>query len=264
MKRYRTAMHAVTALWKREMLKFVRDRSRIVGALGQPLLFWLLLGFGFQGVFQMPGTGPPAGYLTFLFPGVIALVILFTALFSTISIVDERRQGFLQAALVAPVPRLALVFGTTLGGTTLALVQVLLFLTLLPVAGLRPSPGGLLLLAVACVLIGLAFTALGVLIAWRTDTTRGFHAVMNLVLLPMWLLSGAVFPVTGVPGVLRWIMVFNPVTYGVAALRHALYRPAPAPDVLVSPPVAFGLCLVFALAMLLLAARTVRRPLFAR
>ncbi|RMF54218.1 MAG: ABC transporter [Bacteroidetes bacterium] len=258
-------MHAIAALWKREILKFFRDRSRVIGALGQPLGFWLLLGFGFQGAFRMPGTDAttPVDYRAFLFPGVIAMVILFTALFSTISMVEERKSGFLQAALVAPVPRLALVFGATLGGTTLALLQALLFLLLLPLTGLSPTPAGLTMLLPACLCLGVAFTALGVTVAWRMDSTRGFHAVMNLVLLPMWLLSGAVFPLSGVATPLRWVMLANPVTYGVTALRHALHAPGTVPDAFTSPAVALGVSAAFAVAMLLLATRTARRPLFA-
>ncbi|WP_457651401.1 ABC transporter permease [Rhodocaloribacter sp.] len=256
-------MTALTALWKREIIKFVRDRSRIIGALGQPLGFWLLLGFGFQGTFRMPSSGAATvGYMEFLFPGVIAMVLLFTALFSTISIVEERKSGFLQAALVAPTSRLSLVLGATLGGATLALVQALLFLLLLPLSGLHPTPLGLAMLVGVCALIGISFTALGVLFAWRMETTRGFHAVMNLVLLPMWLLSGAVFPLTGVPAPLRWVMTLNPVTYGVAALRQSLYWPAAAPDASAPLGLSLAVSAAFAVLILYLTARTVRRPLF--
>ncbi len=251
---------AVYALWKREIIKFVRDRSRVIGAVAQPFGFWLLLGLGFQGTFHLPGA--ETGYMTFLFPGVLAMVLLFTALFSTISIVEERKAGFLQAALVAPVPRLSLVFGATLGGTTLALVQALLFLVLLPFVSLSPTPVGLLLLTLGCFLTGLSFTALGVLLAWRMETTRGFHAVMNIVLIPMWLLSGAVFPLTSAPAVLRWVMMVNPVTYGITLIRQALYWPAPAPDSLVTVGPALGISAAFALLLLLLAVHAVRKPLY--
>lgn len=253
---------AVHALWKREIVKFVRDRSRVIGALAQPLGFWLLLGLGFQGTFHLATADTPVGYMTFLFPGVLAMVLLFTALFSTISIVEERKEGFLQGALVAPVPRLALVFGATLGGTTLALVQALLFLALLPFIAVRPTPAGLALLTLGCFLTGLSFTALGVLLAWKMETTRGFHAVMNIVLIPMWLLSGAVFPVTSAPAVLRWVMLANPVTYGLTVIRSALYWPAPAPDTVVGIAPALAVSAAFAVFLLLLAVRAVRKPLF--
>ena len=256
--------HAVAALWKRETLKFLRDRSRVVGALAQPLAFWLLLGLGFQGTFRLPTeAAEDVGYLEFLFPGIIALIVLFTAIFSTISVVEERKSGFLQAALVAPTSRVALVLGNALGGTTLALGQALLFLLLMGLVGLAPSVAGLVVVVSAIALTGLAFTALGFVIAWRSETTRGFHAVMNLFLLPLWFLSGAFFPAEGAPALLRWVMMANPVTYTVSALRQGLYWPEAAP--LAAAPL--GLCLLvsafFALAMIGLAVYTVKKPLFA-
>ena len=257
-------MTAILALWRREILKFVRDRSRVVGALVQPLGFWLLLGLGFQRSFQMPGVaGSDVGYLEFFFPGIIALMILFTAIFSTISVVEERKTGFLQAALVAPVGRSALALGTALGGTTLALIQGLLFFLLIPLLGLSFSWTGIALFLVVGLLTGLAFTSLGVAIAWRMETTRGFHAIMNLVLLPLWFLSGAFFPIEGAAPVLQAVMRVNPVTYAVDGLRYALYGPAEA--TLASVPLGLALAVTagFALAMLALAVQTIRRPLFA-
>lgn len=254
---------AVAALWRREVTKFVRDRSRLVGALAQPLGFWLLLGLGFYQTFTMPGAdGPQIGYLEFLFPGIIAMIILFTAIFSTISIVEERKSGFLQAALVAPASRTALVLGNTLGGTSLALGEALLFALLVPFVGLPLTFVGLALVALVSILLGLTFTALGFVIAWRMESTRGFHAVMNLFLLPLWFLSGAVFPAEGASVVLRWVMALNPVTYGVSALRQALYWPGEAP--LAAAPL--GACLLVmvlaAAGMLGLAVLTARRPLY--
>lgn len=257
------SLSAVGALWRRELVKFFRDRSRLVGALAQPLGFWLLLGLGFQRTFQMPvTTTAEVGYMEFLFPGIIALILLFTAIFTTISTVEERKSGFLQAALVAPTSRTALVLGNTLGGTTLAVGEALLFLLLLPFIGLPFTLPGLLLVLLISVLTGLAFTALGVVIAWRMETTRGFHAIMNLMLLPMWFLSGSFFPAEGAAPLLRWVMMLNPVSYAVSGLRQALYWPADAPVALAS----LGLCILvsalFAVAMLALAVITVRRPLF--
>ena len=254
---------AVLALCKREILKFVRDRSRLLGALAQPLGLWLLLGLGFQNTFRMPDqTMASVGYLEFLFPGIIALVILFTAIFSTITIVEDRTSGFLQAALVAPSSRTALVFGNALGGTTLALLQGALFLLLLPLIGASPSFVGLGLALLVCFLTGLAFTALGFLIAWNMQSTRGFHAVMNLFLLPLWFLSGAFFPAEGASRPLQWLMSLNPVSYTVSALRQALYWPEASPVGFAS----LGLCLLisaaFALAMIAGAVWMVRRPLY--
>lgn len=257
-----SALRTVGALTAREMLKFVRDRSRVLGALAQPLALWLLLGLGFQNTFQPPGGDVAGSYVAFLFPGILALVLLFTAIFSTISIVEERASGFLQAVLVAPTPRTALVFGTTLGGTLLATVQALLFLGALPFVALTPGWLGVGMVVAICLLTGLAFTALGFAIAWEMDTTRGFHAVMNLFLLPMWFLSGAFFPAASVPAVLRWVMYANPAFYGVAAIRQGLYLPAEAPGVEIPLALSLGVSVAFAAAVLALAVWTVRRPLF--
>ena len=258
-----TSYQTISALCAREIIKFVRDRSRVIGAIVQPLGFWLLLGLGFQGTFRMPmDTAGGLGYIEFLYPGIIALMILFTAIFSTISIVEERQSGFLQAALVAPTPRTALVFGNALGGTLLSTAQALLFLLALPAVGLAVHAVGLGYVVLISFITGLAFTALGFTIAWRMTSTRGFHAIMNLFLLPLWFLSGAMFPVEGASPILRWLMVINPVSYAVSGIRHGLYGLANAPAVLASP----GVCLVvtagFALAMIGLAVATVRRPLF--
>lgn len=254
--------NAVTALWRREIVKFIRDRSRIGGAVLQPLVVWLLLGFGFRDSFRLPApAGVDVPYLEFLFPGILALVALFTSIFSTISIVEERKSGFLQAALAAPISRSALVLGATLGGTTLAMAEGVLFMALLPFVGPAPSVVGVLLMLLVLGLIGLAFTALGVVFAWRTRTTRGFHAIMNLVLIPLWVLSGAFFPATGAPALLRWVIVVNPFSYGVAALRSAMYWPD-APTV-ASPPLALTLVvtLAFTAVMFALAVRSVDKPL---
>lgn len=257
-----TALRAVGALTGREILKFVRDRSRLLGALGQPLALWLLLGLGFQDTFQSPQPGVQESYIAFLFPGVLALVLLFTAIFSTISIVEERTSGFLQAVLVAPTPRTALVFGTALGGTVLATGQALLFLVVLPMIGLSPGVAGLAMIVAICVSTGLAFTALGFTIAWQMDTTRGFHAVMNLFLLPLWFLSGAMFPAEGAAPVLRVLVWANPVSYAVSGLRHGLHGFGEVPAALAGPGVCLAVTGSFALVMMGAAVWQVGRPFF--
>lgn len=256
-----TSLSPIIALWKREILKFVRDRSRLLGALAQPLGFWILLGLGFQGTFQMP-VASEIGYMEYLFPGILTLILLFTAVFTSISVVEERQHGFLQAALVAPASRTTLVLGNTLGGTTLALVQALLLFLLLPLLGLPITLPGILLMLSVGFLTALAFTALGFLLAWRMETTRGFHAVMNLFLLPMWFLSGAMFPLEGAAPLLRVVMWVNPVTYAVSALRAATYGITAGPTTLVPLWISLLVCLGFALLMLYLAVVTVRKPLF--
>jgi ABC-2 type transport system permease protein len=222
------ALWPVQALWWREMVRFARQRSRLVGAFVQPLLFWVLLGSGFSASFRPPGTPLDMSALQYFFPGIIGLVLLFTAIFSTIAVVEDRKSGFLQGVLVAPVPRRSVVLGQALGGTSLAVLQGALFLALAPLVGIPltlASAGAALLVLVP---VAFALTSLGLLIAWRMDSTQGFHAVMNMILMPIWLLSGAFFPAAGASGWLDWIMRLNPLTYGMAALRHCLYLEVPA------------------------------------
>jgi len=213
----------ILTLWWREMLRFARQRSRWTGALLQPLVFWLLLGSGFSASFQPPGAPAGVGYGEYLYPGIIAMVILFTAIFSTIAVVEDRREGFLQGVLVAPIGRTTIVLGQALGGTTLALLQGLLFLVLAPVVGIPLTAASVARVAGVSALVAFGLVNLGLLIAWRLDSTQGFHSVMNLILLPMWFLSGALFPVAGAPVLLEWAMKVNPLTYGVAGLRQSLY-----------------------------------------
>ncbi len=153
---------------------------------------------------------------------------MFTAIFATISIVEDRREGFLQAILVAPVGRGSIVLGQALGGATLALLQGVLLLLLAPAAGISLTVASALATAGVMFLVAFGLTSLGLVIAWRIDSTQGFHAIMNLILIPIWLLSGAFFPTSGVPVWLQWAMTLNPLTYGVAALRRCLYLENPA------------------------------------
>jgi ABC-2 type transport system permease protein len=219
---------AAATLWQREVIRFVRQRSRLIGALVQPVVFWLLLGGGLSASFRPPGALSGTGYLEYFYPGILALVLLFTAIFATIAVVEDRRSGFLQGVLVAPVGRTAIVLGQALGGTTLAVLQAVLCLALAPFAGVTLDP--VRVLAATGVMAGIAFglTCLGLTIAWRMESTQGFHAIMNLLLIPIWMLSGAFFPAAGVPAPLAWVMRLDPLTYGVAALRGCLYLGEPA------------------------------------
>lgn len=212
-------------IWQREIVRFLRQRSRVIGALGQPLMFWLLLGSGFGRSFRSPGGGD--GYLEYFYPGILAMVVLFTAIFSTFAVVDDRKAHFLQGALAAPVPRAAIVLGQTLGGATLALLQGILLLAAAPLAGVPLTPTAALASAGVMGLIGFALTALGLLFAWRIESTQGFHSIMNLLLIPLWLLSGAVFPASGAHPLIGLVMGVNPLAYGVAALRRTLYMSEP-------------------------------------
>jgi ABC-2 type transport system permease protein len=222
---------AVWTLWQREIVRFYRQPSRVIGALAPPILFWLLIGSGLGPSFHptlAPGAGDAGGYLAWFFPGVVILILLFTAIFSEISIIEDRQEGFLQGVLVAPVPRAAVVLGKVLGGTTLAMLQCVPFLALAPAAGLGlPTAGSLALIVAVLALLAFALTALAAGIAWRLDSSQGFHAVMNLFLIPMWLLAGTLFPLAR-SGWLGTLMRIDPLTYGVAALRRALAGGAPS------------------------------------
>ena len=213
----------VATLWWREVVRFVRQRSRLFGAFAQPLVFWLLLGGGMNASFRPSAGAGGTSYVEYFYPGVMIMVLLFTAIFATISTVEDRREGFLQGVLVAPVSRTQIVLGQALGGTTLALVQGTLFLALAPLAGIPLGVEAVVGAILVMFLVAFALTSLGLVIAWKMESTQGFHAVMNLLLMPIWFLSGAVFPVSGVPSVLGWVMYANPLTYGMAALRRSLY-----------------------------------------
>ncbi|HWN42787.1 MAG TPA: ABC transporter permease, partial [Thermoanaerobaculia bacterium] len=220
-------MMAVFTLWKRELVRFFRQPSRIAGAAGSPLIFWLLIGTGLSGSFRLPGGPADLSYLEYFFPGTMVLTLMFAAIFSTISVIEDRNQGFLQGVLVAPVPRASIAAGKVLGGATLAWLQSVIFLALAPLAGIRLTLSSVLAAAGVLAVLGIALTAVGFAFAWKVDSVQGFHAVMNLLLMPMWLLSGAFFPPSGAPGWLAAVMRANPLTYGVAALRWALYGSAP-------------------------------------
>jgi ABC-2 type transport system permease protein len=251
----------VWGLFAREVLRFVRQPGRVLGSLGTPLLFWLLLGSGFGKTFQPPGMAGGMNYGTYFFPGTVLLVVLFTAIFASISVIQDRTEGFLQGVLVAPVPRLAIVLGKVLGGTTLGFVQGLIMLLLAPLAGLSFTLPGFLGACGALFLTALSLSALGFLFAWRMNSVQSFHAVMNLLLMPMWLLSGAFFSAAGATWWIRAIMAANPLSYGLTALRGALHPAAERAALGVGDPwLAAGVVAAFSVAMLLGAAWAASRP----
>lgn len=245
----------VETLWRREIVRFVRQRSRLIGAFAQPLVFWMLLGGGMSQSFRpTAGTGGD-DYVEYFYPGVVVMVLLFTAIFATITTVEDRNRGFLQGVLVAPVSRAQIVLGQALGGTTLACLQGVLFLLLAPLAGIALGASSALAALAVVFLIAFLLTSLGLVIAWRMDSTQGFHAIMNLILLPIWFLSGAFFPTSAAPGWLGWAMQLNPLTYGLALLRRALYGQTPA-AVSALPPVASSLVIVMGAAIVVFWAAT--------
>lgn len=208
----------VGALWQREVRGFYRQRARVLAGLVTPLVFWLALGAGFGASLRTP----VGGYMEFFFPGAVALVVLFASIFANISIIEDRREGFLLSVLVAPTPRLALVLGKVFGATTIGAMQGALFLPLIPVLGIPVSVSGLPLAGGAVALMAFGLTAIGFFFAWRLNSIQGFHSVMNVVLMPMWLLSGGLFPFEGAHWTMATLMRLNPLFYGVTALRRAL------------------------------------------
>jgi ABC-2 type transport system permease protein len=245
---------AAYTLWRRDIVRFFRQRSRLVGALLTPVVFWLLLGSGLGRSFHAASSNLDGGYLEYFFPGTLALIVLFTAIFSTISLIEDRQAGFMQGVLVAPVPRTVIVVGKLLGGTTLAVAQATLFLVAAPAAGLVLTPGELPALVLTIALLAFALTGLGFVIAWSLNSTQGFHAIMNLLLVPMWLLSGAAFPASGAAAWLRVLMAINPMTYGVSALQHLTLDHAAGPGFGVS----MAVTAIFGVVMLAGAAALVR------
>lgn len=217
-------MRTIYILWLRQLKRYSRSRSRIIGALGQPLLFLFAFGFGFGPIFQRAGGG---NYIDFLAPGIISQSILFTAIFSGIELIWDRQFGFLKETLVAPVSRLEIMIGRTLGGATIATIQGVIVFVLSLLAGFRPHSIAALLPSLAVMfLIALLFTALGTAIASTMEDFQGFQLIMNFLVMPLFFLSGALFPLDGIPAVLRTVAVFNPLSYGVDGLRATLVNSA--------------------------------------
>lgn len=212
-------MSAIHILWLRELKRYSRSRAQIVASLGQPLLYLLVLGFGLGPVFERAGQG---SYLQFVAPGVIGMSVLFSSIFSGIGLLWDRQFGFLKETLVAPVPRLHIMVGRTLGGATVALIQGLLILVVCLIAGFRPVhmtslPLALLFMALICVV----FAALGTVIGSMLQNMQGFQLIMNFLVMPIFFLSGALFPLTGLPAALAFVTRLDPLTYGIDGLRGA-------------------------------------------
>ncbi|MCO6045505.1 ABC transporter permease [Aeoliella sp. ICT_H6.2] len=241
---------AIATLAWRELVRFFRQRTRVFGALGQPIIFWLMFSEGFKAV--------DLGY-AYQFPGILAMILLFTAIFTTISIIEDRNEGFLQGVLVSPVPRWAMVVGKVTGGAIIAWLQALLFLLLgwATISEIRPPVAGVLAALAMMMVIAIALTGLGFYLAWRTDSSQGYHAMMSVLLFPMWLLSGSFFPVHS-DSVIGWLVMVNPLTYGVAGLRHYLDDGKTIDNGwLPGLGLSWGVTIAFALVMLALSTRVV-------
>lgn len=213
-------MSAIYILWLRAVKRYLRSKSRIVASLGQPLLFLLALGFGFGPIFQRAGQG---NYIQFLAPGVIAMTILFTAVFSGIELIWDRQFGFLKETMVAPVPRIMIMIGRTLGGATVAMIQGVIVVIICFIAGFRVTKLDAIPIAiVVMLLVAIMFTAMGTAIASVLSDFQGFQLVMNFLVMPIFFLSGALFPLTNLPKLLNVIASVDPLSYGVDGLRSAL------------------------------------------
>jgi len=222
-------------LWQRELVRFWRQKSRVLGVVASPLVFWLLIGYG-------------SNDLARFYSGALVLTVMFSAIFSTISIIEDRREGFLLSMLVSPAPRTSMVLGKILGSATLAWIQGIIFLAFAPLAGVRIGLVELIPVVAAIFLISFTLTGLGFVIAWKMESTAGFHAIMNLLLVPMWMVSGSLFPMATAQGAIRVIMWVNPLTYSIALLNHVLGLPNTAPAMIPSLIVtaAFGMVLLLA------------------
>lgn len=212
-------MNAIYILWLRELKRYYRSRSRMLGSLGQPLLLLIALGFGLGPVFQRAGQG---NYFQFLGPGVISMSILFTSIFAGIQIIWDKQFGFLKETLVAPVPRLNIMLGKTLGGATIALIQGILVLILAIIFGFRPQLSFFPVTFLFMILIGIFFTGLGISIASTLEDINGFQIIMNFLVQPLFFLSGALFPLNNLPQAISVVTSIDPLTYGVDGIRGTL------------------------------------------
>jgi ABC-2 type transport system permease protein len=209
------------------LVRFYRQRARVVGVIASPLLFWVVIGSGIGTSFRSANPNGQQNYLHYLYPGALIMIVLFTAIFTMMSVIEDRKEGFLLSVMAAPVPRSAIVLGKVLGGTTLAAVQGLVCLVFAPLIGIHLTLANVLLSILVVLLVSFSLTALGFIIAWPMDSTAAFHAVINMFLLPLWMLSGAMFPLSGASYWIRVLMRINPLTYGVEALRRLLYPASP-------------------------------------
>ncbi len=236
MKTLRHNLKGIYTIWLRDLIRFIREPSRIVGSLGGPLLYLFVLGGGLSssmsGFSPAGSRGMPFDFRKFLFPGVLAMTVLFTAVFSAISIVWDREFGFLKEVMVAPVSRIAVALGKIAGGSTVAMLQALIILALAPLINIRLSLSQILALIGLMLVLAAVLSALGVLVAARQRSTEGFQFIVQFLILPMFFLSGALFPLRNLPGWMTWLSRLDPVTYGVDALRRVALQGTVSPQVL--------------------------------
>lgn len=268
-------LKALGIIWYREVLRYIRDWTRVITSLMQPLMFLFIFGAGLSSSLNFTSGQLPSGaqldFQTFLFPGVLSMTVLFTAIFSAVSIVWDREFGFLREVLVAPISRTSVVLGKAFGGSTIAMLQGTIMLIFAPVIGVKLSVGLVVVLMLEMLLLAFTLTSLGIVIASRMKSMEGFQMIMQFLLMPMFFLSGALFPLQGVPAWMQVLTHVDPVAYGMAPVRWALLNGAGVPGrVIDTTQVQFGsyvmppildvlVLLVFAAAMLTLAMVSLRR-----
>jgi len=218
----RIALKTIYTIWLREVKTFAREKFRVIAMIAQPLLYLLVLGNGINSGVTLNANGG-INYLTFMYPGIIGMSILFTSIFSAVSIIWDREFGFLKEVLVAPVPRWAVSIGKTFGGATIAIVQATIMILMAPIIGIRLSPAMIVEMWVLAFLIGVALTSLGIAIAARMASMQGFQMIMNFLVMPLYFLSGAMFPLSSAPGWMKALMVVDPLTYCVDGLRNIIF-----------------------------------------
>lgn len=212
-------MQVIYIMWLRQLKRYWRSKARMLGSLGQPLLFLFALGFGFGSVFQKAGQG---NYFDFLAPGIIAMSILFNAMFNGIEVIWDRQFGFLKETLVAPVSRFKIMAGKTLGGATVAFIQGIIVFIVAVMFGFKIQAASIPLAFFFMFLIAILFTAIGIAIASKMDDMHAFPLIMNFILMPLFFLSGALFPLDNLPKVMDFIVKINPLSYGIDGVRGAL------------------------------------------
>ncbi|MFO7872054.1 MAG: ABC transporter permease [Candidatus Undinarchaeales archaeon] len=211
----------IYTIWLREVIRFFRQKSRVIGSLGMPFFFLAILGSGIGSSFQIQNF--EGNYMTYIMPGILGMVLLFGSLFAGISVIWDKQFGFMKEILVSPASRISIMAGKVLGGATTAITQALLMLGISLLIGVRiNSIYGLLLSLVFMFLISFSFVSLGVAFASKMEDMHGFQLIMNFLIMPIFLLSGALFPINGLPNSIKWITYLDPLTYGVEGLRYSL------------------------------------------
>lgn len=216
----------ISVLWSRDLTRFLRKPSRLLGAFLQPVIFWLMIGGGLTSTFKLTGA-EGLNYEQYFFPGILMMLVLFAAIFGTITVIEDRHEGFLQSVLIAPGSRSALVFGKALGVSSIGLIQASAFLALAPFAGFAYTEIDWLNLYLFLSLGAISLSTFGFALAWWLDSSQAYHAIMSIILIPGWILSGAMFPINPDNIALAWVMRLNPMSYIVDGVRRSFYTEIP-------------------------------------